>query len=264
MLRATLVGACLVYALIPGSVHADEDSPNAAVDRLVHRAAAKVIKEGVALYNAGDQQGCYRVFQGGLIGLSAMVGHRPETERKITDALSMAASKTDPGQASFALRDALNEVYLATGAVRDPSKLLWERLGGQSGVEAVVRDFVSLASQDSDVDFLRGGQFKLDDEGVAHLEKALVEMISSVTGGPLKYEGQSMKQAHAGMAITDAQFDALAADLVAVLRKYKIEENDIAELIAIVGSTRAEIVENQPAAEEAAPPPEEAAPPPQF
>src|SRR5207249_4059484 len=86
-------------------------------------------------------------------------------------------------------------------------KPLWARLGGEPAVKAVVHDFVALAAGDPQVDFTRGGRYPLDAAGVANLEKLLVELISAVTGGPLKYEGRAMKTVHRGMAITNAQFD---------------------------------------------------------
>jgi hemoglobin len=110
-------------------------------------------------------------------------------------------------------------------------------------VKAVVHDFVTLAANDPQVDFTRGGRYPLDAVAVANLEKLLVELISAVASGPLKYEGRALKPAHQGMAITDAQFDALANDLGAVLRKYRVPKKEADELLAIVASTRKDVVE---------------------
>src|SRR5262249_50461502 len=90
---------------------------------------------------------------------------------------------------------------------------LWERLGGEANVKKVVDAFVAAAAKDPKVDFFRGGQFPLDEQGVAKLKKQLVELISEASGGPLKYKGKSMKEVHKGMNITDEQFDALAGHL---------------------------------------------------
>ena len=40
----------------------------------------------------------------------------------------------------------------------------------------------------------RDGKFKLDDKKVALLEQRVVEYVSSVSGGPLRYTGKSMKE----------------------------------------------------------------------
>src|SRR5205823_3339376 len=89
---------------------------------------------------------------------------------------------------------------------KEAAKSLWDRLGGEPAVKAVVHDFVGRAATDPKVDFFRGGKYTLDAAGVANLEKLLVEFISSATGGPLKYTGRPMKPLHKGMGITEAQF----------------------------------------------------------
>jgi hemoglobin len=122
-------------------------------------------------------------------------------------------------------------------------KPLWDRLGGEVAVKAVIHDFVAKAAADPKVDFTRGGQYKLDEAGVEKLEKLLVQLVSATTGGPLKYEGRDMKEAHKGMKITEAQFGALAADLIDVLKEYKVPQKEIDELVGIVASTKKDIVE---------------------
>ena len=75
------------------------------------------------------------------------------------------------------------------------------------------------------------------------MKKRLVEFVSAATGGPLKYEGKSMKEVHKGMAITNAEFDALAGHLVKALKDHGAKQADIDDLVKIVGSTRKDIVE---------------------
>ena len=77
-------------------------------------------------------------------------------------------------------------------------------------------------------------------------EKNLVELISAVSGGPLKYEGRPMKPVHQGMAISDAQFNALAGDLSAVLKKYNVPSKEAGELLAVIATTRKDVVEAGP------------------
>src|SRR5262249_37670795 len=91
--------------------------------------------------------------------------------------------------------------------------------------------------------FTRGGQFALSADGVKALEQKLVELVSAVGGGPLKYTGRDMKSSHAGMGITDAEFDALAGHLIAPLKKYKRPRTAIEERVGAVAATRKEVVE---------------------
>ncbi len=67
--------------------------------------------------------------------------------------------------------------------------------------------------------------------------------MSDKTGGPRKYTGSDMKAAHAGMQITEGEFDALGADLVDTLKKYNVPQKEIDELVKIIGATKKDIVE---------------------
>jgi hemoglobin len=107
----------------------------------------------------------------------------------------------------------------------------------------VVEDFFRTVSKDPRVDESRGGKFKLDDEGKVALKRKLVEFISSVTGGPLKYKGRSMKKAHKGMAITNAEFDASGVHFKKALEKNGAAAADVALVMKLFESTRKDIVE---------------------
>jgi len=122
-------------------------------------------------------------------------------------------------------------------------KTLWDRLGGEENVKKVVHDFVVLASKDEKVDFTRKGKYPLDEAGVAKLEKSLVDFVSMATGGPRKYTGKSMKEVHAGMKITDAEFDASVADLKKALENNGAKAEDVKAVLDAVETTRKDIVE---------------------
>ena len=122
----------------------------------------------------------------------------------------------------------------------DPNAL-YSRLGGDASIKAVVDSFVAAAAADKRVNFFRDGKFKNID--VAHLKKQLVTFIAKVTGGPSNYNGEDMKSAHEGMKIKASEFDAIAEDLAATLVKFKVPEKEKSELMAIVGSTKKDIVQ---------------------
>lgn len=127
-----------------------------------------------------------------------------------------------------------------------PPKSLYERLGGGPAITAVVDDFVGRAAADPKVNFTRKGtghEWSPSADDLARLKKHLVQFISMATGGPSTYEGRGMKPVHAGMGISEAEFNALAADLIASLDKFKVPEREKNELVAIVASTKKDIVE---------------------
>jgi hemoglobin len=120
---------------------------------------------------------------------------------------------------------------------------LWDRLGKEENVKRIARDFVTIALADSAVNFERGGKYKLDDAKRADLEQKLVELASSISGGPLDYTGKKMKPAHEGMKITDAEFDACVAALKKALEKNNVQPNDVKAVLAAVESKRADLIE---------------------
>ena len=124
-------------------------------------------------------------------------------------------------------------------------KTLYERLGGEPAVTAVVEDFVGRAASDPKVNFTRKGtayEWEASPANVAKLKKRLVQFIAMASGGPKMYEGRDMKGVHKGMMITSAEFDALAGDLAASLDKFKVPMREKEELLKVVGSTKGDIV----------------------
>jgi len=123
---------------------------------------------------------------------------------------------------------------------------LHDRLGGEPAIKAVVDDFVARAADNPKVNFFRRGQpreWKPSEADVATFKTRLTQFIGMATGGSQKYEGKDMKTVHAGMKITNDEFNALAADLAASLNKLNVPAKEQAELLAIVETTRKDIVQ---------------------
>jgi hemoglobin len=126
-----------------------------------------------------------------------------------------------------------------------PTGTLYDRLGGESAIAAVVDTFVSLAAADTLLNFARKGtahEWEATPENVELLKTRLVQFIGQSTGGPQAYEGGDMATVHAGMEITDAEFDMLGGHLGAALDAYDVPETERAELLAVVQTTRSAIV----------------------
>jgi hemoglobin len=139
----------------------------------------------------------------------------------------------------------LAAALVVSPALAQPKKSLYERLGGESAIRTVVDDFVALTSANPKVDFTRGGQYKMSDAKLLQLKGSLVDFLTQAFGGPARYKGGSMKDVHAGMRITRAQFDAMAADLQAVLGKHGVPKAELEEVMKIAASTAPDIVEAQ-------------------
>ncbi|MGN6370755.1 MAG: group I truncated hemoglobin [Phycisphaerae bacterium] len=135
---------------------------------------------------------------------------------------------------------------------------LYDRLGGQQGLTAIVDDFITRALNDPRVNWSRtnvntSGPFGMDKKPVtswhptpqtlATLKTHMIEFLSLATGGPSKYTGKEMHYAHAGMRISNPEFDAAVGDMKATLDKLQVPTDDQKELLAIIESTRPQIVE---------------------
>jgi hemoglobin len=215
----------------------------AEVDKRVTNAVYEAALLGTEIFNKGNHEGCYRLYQGTLMGVVPMLDHRQKLQKTAQMRLERAA-KMKAADGAFELRTALDEIQ---NEIAPPKKTtMWDRLGGEAGVRKVVREIILAAGEDKKVNFFRDGKVKLDAKGLQNLEQKLVELISAnVEGGTLKYTGKSMADAHKGMAITDAEFDALKGIIVDILKRNKVADADIEALGKVVESTRKEIVEKK-------------------
>lgn len=116
-------------------------------------------------------------------------------------------------------------------------KSLYDRLGGKPAITAVVDDFVGRVAADPRIN----GKFAATD--IPRLKRLLVEQICQASGGPCTYTGRSMKATHAGMGVSNVDFDALVSDLVATLNAFKVPEREKNELLGALGPMKKDIVE---------------------
>lgn len=140
---------------------------------------------------------------------------------------------------------------------KDVKVPLYERLGGSEAITSVVGDFVDRMIADPRINFERKDmgrsgllgmgskppEWKASPQAIKVLKVHLVEFVTLATGGPAKYTGKDIKASHAGMRITNAEFDAAIGDLKATLDNHQIATAEQKELLAIVESTRPQIVE---------------------
>jgi hemoglobin len=114
---------------------------------------------------------------------------------------------------------------------------LYERLGGMESVAAVVEDFRDRVAEDDRINQ------KFAKTDLVRLRKMLIDQVCEAAGGPCTYAGRSMKEAHAGMKVTNGEFDALVEDLVATLNHFKVGKTEQAELLGVLGPLKSDIVE---------------------
>ena len=131
----------------------------------------------------------------------------------------------------------------ARGNAPAPAKpSLYDRLGGIYPISAVVDDFIERVYAIATLNANPNVAKARSDLRKPGLKVQVANLVCQVTGGPCQYTGKSMKESHAGFQITQKEWDALLVDFRACLDKFKVPPAEQAELVAIVESTRPDIV----------------------
>ncbi|MFD2171589.1 group I truncated hemoglobin [Tumebacillus lipolyticus] len=103
---------------------------------------------------------------------------------------------------------------------------LFEKLGGQSAIAAVVDNFYERMMKD---DLVNSFFANTDME---KQRRHQTSFISFALGGPNQYTGKSMAKAHEGMNLQMEHFMAVANHLSAALRDFNVSEEDIQTVIS--------------------------------
>jgi hemoglobin len=111
--------------------------------------------------------------------------------------------------------------------------------GGRDAIRLIVDDFVANLAADSRTK----ARFEaLKPPEVERLKSLLADQICEASGGPCAYYGRDMKTTHAGMKITDAEWNATVEALVKALDKYRIASKEKEDLLAALGPMKKDIV----------------------
>lgn len=118
---------------------------------------------------------------------------------------------------------------------------LYQRLGGAEGIDALVDDIVA-AHMENPVISVRFRPYLEDPERLGELKAHLRAFLAEGSGGPARYEGRSMPEAHRGMNISVAEYMAAVDDIMAVLDDHGVEESARKDVLAISYALKEEIV----------------------
>jgi hemoglobin len=116
-----LLGAEVILLVLSASPQAQEPpgwkpGRNSDLDKMLYRGLAGAINQGVDLYRAGDHYGCYRLFQGILIGIRPLLADQPELQRLVDKGLTDAEKRSKSQERAWALRETLDQLR---GKLRD-------------------------------------------------------------------------------------------------------------------------------------------------
>jgi hemoglobin len=119
---------------------------------------------------------------------------------------------------------------------------LYERLGGVYSIAVVVDDFIDRIMSDPRLNAnprVDEAHHRVSPQGFKYY---VTEMVCWAAGGPQTYSGRSMLETHGELLITGEEWDAFMDDFHQTLAKFGVPEREGGELVAIVESTRDDIV----------------------
>ena len=119
-------------------------------------------------------------------------------------------------------------------------KSLYERLGGYDAISAVSNDLVDRLQKDPQL-----GRFwqHRGEDGVKRERQLIVDFLVASCGGPLYYKGRDMKLSHKGMRISESDWTIFLKHADATLKAFNVPQAEYDEVVALVASTKADIVE---------------------
>ena len=119
---------------------------------------------------------------------------------------------------------------------------LYDRLGGVYAIAAVVDDFVDRVMDDprlNDNPKVDEAHHRVSRAGFKYL---VTELVCQSVGGPQIYTGRTMRDSHAELDITEPEWQAFLDDLHQTFERFEVPQAERAELLAIVESTKSDIV----------------------
>lgn len=117
---------------------------------------------------------------------------------------------------------------------------LYKRLGGYDAVAAVTDDFIARLAGDPGLARFFVGH---SSDSLKKIRQHIVDQLCFATGGPCIYTGRDMKTSHAGLGITQKDWDASVKLLVATLDKFNVPVKEKDEVLTAVSALKKDIVE---------------------
>jgi hemoglobin len=119
---------------------------------------------------------------------------------------------------------------------------LYDHLGGRTGVTEIARTLIDRAAADP----VLGRSF--EDTNLKRIEKLLAEQLCELSGGPCRYSGDPMREVHASLHISQAEFYTMVAMLRDILKQRHVDLASTNRLLRLLAPMKRDIVEAQGAA----------------
>ncbi|MGR3269947.1 group 1 truncated hemoglobin [Thalassococcus profundi] len=118
---------------------------------------------------------------------------------------------------------------------------LYERLGGAAGIRRIVDGAVA-AHMENPLIGHRFEPYADRPERVEEIKQHTCDFFAAGSGGPDKYRGRNMTEAHRGMEIDGAEYEAAAQDILTTMAALNYDPETRIEVAAILQSLKPEII----------------------
>ena len=127
-------------------------------------------------------------------------------------------------------------VWLFLSACTTTHLSTYQQLGGQPKIEEIVDNFIT----EIEFDPVMFEFFK--DSNIDRFRDKLNEHICMLTGGPCEYTGDKMEQVHAGMNITESEFNHGVDLFINAMTKADIPHSLQNKILAVIIHTRDQMI----------------------
>jgi hemoglobin len=112
---------------------------------------------------------------------------------------------------------------------------LYDRIGGDR-LSAIANDLVDRSSSDPRT------SRSWRKVSLNRVKGVLTQYLCSITGGPCAYEGDTMKDIHAGLDITEAEMFTMVQSLRDIMASHEVPLRERNELLALLASSKRDVV----------------------
>lgn len=128
-------------------------------------------------------------------------------------------------------------LLLASSLAFTDTQSLYERIGGEPKARAIVEDIWNNHSANPIV------KERFANSDPKYVKQLVFEIFAAATGATdVEYTGKDMKSAHAGMNISEMEFNAVVDDVLKACESNGLSQDEQNEILAILWSVRKDIV----------------------
>jgi hemoglobin len=135
--------------------------------------------------------------------------------------------------ASIAAAAVAAPLFVSAASAQEQS--MYERLGGYDAIAAVTDELIARLEEDKFASF--------SEASLRKVRQNIVDFICEATGGPCFYTGRDIRTAHAGIGITQAEWDNFVVVFGETMNDFNVPEDIQADFAGMMLPLEDQIVE---------------------